>query len=393
MKKIKSLFKLTKGHLWGYLLLILLVVFHRFSYSFIPLFTQYLIRALSINLGTPTDIDPVNFPPFLLEFFGSGETLLQTAMYVAVTLIAFQTFRYLLMFVEGYVQWNIQETVAKDLRVKLYDHIQNLSYKYHNNVDTGDLIQRVTSDVETTTNFIVVRLMEMISLVATLLSGIYQMSYINQTLIWLCIANLPVYPVSPLIYFVKVEKVFTRVEEKESAMMTVIQENVQGTKVVKAFANENYEIAKMEEKNQDHTEANIKANTIVAAYWGAMDFVSLLQYSAITILCIELVRNGTMTVASVVATLMLLGLLVWPIRGLGRLINDFSKASVAIGRIDHIFEQVSEYEVDGTLEPEIQGNIKFSHVYFKFDDDKDYLLKDVSFEINKGETVAFIGKT
>src|SRR5690606_35916110 len=240
MKKIKSLFKLTKGHLWGYLLLILLVVFHRFSYSFIPLFTQYIIRALSINLGTPTDIDPVNFPPFLLEFFGSGETLLQTAMYVAVTLIAFQTFRYLLMFVEGYVQGTIQETVAKNLRVKLYDHIQNLSYKYHNNVDTGDLIQRVTSDVETTTSFVVVRSMELVGLVATLLSGVYQMYFINQTIMWLCIGILPIYAISSTIYFLKVEKIFTNVEEKESKMMTVIQENVSGSKVVKAFANESF---------------------------------------------------------------------------------------------------------------------------------------------------------
>ncbi len=391
--KIKSLFKLTKGHFWSFLLLIILVVFHRFSYSYVPLFTQYLIRSLYLNQGMYSELKPVNFPSFLLDFFESSPDIMTMALYVVLSLIIYQAFRFTLMFFEGYLQGTIQESVAKNLRTKLYDHIQNLSYKYHNNVDSGDLIQRVTSDVETTTGFIVVRSMELLGLIATLLSGIYQMSYINTTIMWICLAILPVYAVSSIIYFLKVEKIFTNVEEKESKMMTVIQENVSASKVVKAFANEPFEIKKMDEKNIDHTKANIHATNIVAGYWGSMDFISLLQYTVITILCIEYVRNGVMDAPSVVAVLMLLGLLVWPIRGLGRLINDFSKAVVAIGRIDHIFEQKSEYLIDGAMEPKIHGHIVFDQVSFKFEDDKEYLLKNISFEIKPGETAAFIGKT
>jgi ATP-binding cassette subfamily B protein len=391
--KIKSLFKLAKGHFWSFLLLILLVVFHRFSYSYVPLFTQYLIRSLYLYQGMYTELEPVNFPKFLLDFLGSSQDIMTVALYIAVALVTYQAFRFTLMFFEGYLQGRIQEGIAKNLRVKLYDHIQNLSYKYHNNVDTGDLIQRVTSDVETTTSFVVVRSMELVGLVATLLSGVYQMYFINQTIMWLCIGILPIYAISSTIYFLKVEKIFTNVEEKESKMMTVIQENVSGSKVVKAFANESFEIAKMDEKNREHADANIRATNIVAGYWGSMDFISLLQYTVITIMCIEFVRNGTMDGSKVVAALMLLGLLVWPIRGLGRLINEFSKATVAMGRIDQIFEQKSEFLIDGTEEPEIKGHIVFDHVSFKFDDTNEYLLKDISFEIKPGETAAFIGKT
>ncbi|MBN3490812.1 ABC transporter ATP-binding protein [Acholeplasma equirhinis] len=394
MLKLKSLFKLTKGHLLGYFILFLLVIFHRFTYSYVPLFTQYLIRALNIYfdpsiLGT----QEVNLPRFVLDFFGSAEDIMTTVVYVAVTLIFFQALRYSLMFVENYLRGSIQENISKELRVKLYDHIQTLPYKYHNNVDTGDLIQRVTSDVETVTSFIVVQVMQLIGLVATLLSGAFQMYYINQTIMWICLAVIPFYGISSYFYFTKIEKVFNKVEEAESKMMTVIQENVSGTKVVKAFANEPFEIEKMEEKNSQYMKQTIKSNTLVALYWGSMDFVSMTQYAVITILCIFFARDGVMDGSSVIAALMLLGLLVWPIRGLGRMINEFSKAFVAIGRINTIFNEKSEFEVDGTLEPEIIGNIVFENVSFKFDDDNKYLLNNISFNINNGETVAFIGKT
>ena len=132
---------------------------------------------------------------------------------------------------------------------------------------------------------------------------------------------------------------------------------------------------------------------MVAIYWGSMDFISMAQYALVTVLAIHFVRIGVMDGASFAASLMLIGLLVWPIRGLGRLINEFTKAFVAIGRINHIFEEETEYVNDGVLEPQITGHIIFDRVSFKFEDDTNYLLKDISFEIKPGETVAIIGKT
>ena len=124
-----------------------------------------------------------------------------------------------------------------------------------------------------------------------------------------------------------------------------------------------------------------------------MDFISMAQYALVTVLAIHFVRIGVMDGASFAASLMLIGLLVWPIRGLGRLINEFTKAFVAIGRINHIFGEETEYVNDGTLEPEIKGHIIFKDVNFKFEDDNAYLLKNISFEIKPGETAAIIGKT
>lgn len=391
--KLKSLLRLTKGHLLEYFALIILVIFHRFSYSYIPLFTQYLIGELKVLTENSSMVNDVNFPKFLLDFFQSAETMIQVAIFVAISLVIYQFIRYSLMYVESFMKGSIQEKISKELRVNLYDHIQNLDFKYHNNVDSGDLIQRVTSDVETTTGFVVLQFMQLIGLAASLISGAYQMYFINKTIMWICIGMLPIYAISSLIYFMKIEKIFDKVEKDESAMMTVIQENVSGSKVVKAFANESFEIEKMEEKNAQYRDMNIKANKIVALYWGLMDFITVSQVAGVTILCVIYANQGIMDTGTVSAAFMLLGILIWPIRGLGRLINEFTKAFVAIGRINHIFDQKSEYTNDGVLEPKITGDISFKNVYFKFEDDSKYLLENVSFDIKNGETVAFIGKT
>lgn len=392
--KFKSLMKLTKGHWWGYILLIFLTIFHRFSYSYVPLFTQYIIRTLYVGLDPfNPNIRPVNLPDFVINFFESGETILQIVLYTALTLIFFQAFRYIMMYFEMLLRGKIQESIAKNLRDKLYNHIQNLSYGYHNNADSGDLIQRVTSDVETTTGFVVLQFMQLIGLVASLLSGVFQMYHINTTIMWVCLAVIPIYAISSIFYFRKIESIFEKVEKDEADMMTVIQENISASKVVKAFANEPFEIEKMEAKNVQYTQSNIRANKVVAIYWGSMDFISMAQYALVTVLAIHFVRQGVMDGASFAASLMLIGLLVWPIRGLGRLINEFTKAFVAIGRINHILDEPTEYEDDGTLEPEIKGHIVFERVSFKFEDDHNYLLKDISFEIEPGETIAIIGKT
>ena len=204
--KFKSLMKLAKGHVWGYVILIILTIIHRFSYSYVPLFTQYIIRTLTLHLDTnpiSPDLQKVNLPAFVVNFFESGETVLTIVLLVAITLVFYQAMRYILMYFELTLRGRIQESITKKLRNRLYDHIQNLSYKYHNNADSGDLIQRVTSDVETTTGFVVLQFMQLIGLIASLLSGVFQMYHINTTIMWVCLAVIPIYAISSIFLFYK----------------------------------------------------------------------------------------------------------------------------------------------------------------------------------------------
>jgi ATP-binding cassette subfamily B protein len=176
-------------------------------------------------------------------------------------------------------------------------------------------------------------------------------------------------------------------------MMTVVQENLSGARVVRAFANEVYEIEKMENKNKEYRDALIRANKIVAIYWGVMDFIGITQYLVIIAIGVYGIQNGTMDASGIIASLALVGMLIWPVRGLGRIINDFGKALVSSDRINFLLDQPSEYLKDGTLTPSILGNIEFKNVSFKFSDTDEHLLKGVDFKINAGETVAIIGRT
>ncbi len=394
--RVIKLFRLAKGFFVLFLIGALLTAIHQWTYSNVPLFTQFLIKTLMAQPGIAVgnvSVGEVHLPAFLLSYFTKTQNVMEIIMRIAISLMILQVFRFSLRFFEMWSRGYLQERMAEKLRIRLYGHIQDLSYQFHNNTDTGDLIQRSTTDVESTTGFLSGRMLDVVHLLATLFFGAYQIFLINKTMVWVSLAIIPFVAVSSTIYFLKIDKIFMNIELTESKMMTVIQENLSGTRVVKAFANEMYEIEKMTNKNKEYADALIKANKIVAVYWGAMDFIGIAQYLVIIAIGVYYVQRGLMDAAGVVASLALVGMLIWPIRGLGRMINDFGKALVASDRINEILDKPSEYDDDGTQTPEIQGNIEFRDVSFKFEDTNEHLLKKVNFKIEAGQTVAIIGRT
>jgi len=395
MRMIK-LFSLAKGFFVLFIVAAFLTAFHQWTYSNVPLFTQYLMKTLLAVPGIApgnVSVGEVNLPRFLIAFFEQGDEVMGIIIRIAVSLMVLQAFRFSLRFFEMWLKGSLQEQLAEKMRVRLYGHIQDLNYEFHNKSDSGDLIQRCTTDIETTTGFLTGRMLDVVHLVSTLFFGAYQLIYINQTMVWVSLAIVPFVAVSSTVYFVKIEKIFESIEETESKMMTVVQENLSGARVVRAFANEVYEIEKMETKNSEYRDALKRANKIVAMYWGIMDFIGITQYLVIIAIGVYGVRNGTMDASGIVASLALIGMLIWPVRGLGRIINDFTKALVASDRINHILDQPSEYDDDGTLTPEVKGDIEFKDVSFKFSDTEEHLLKQVNFKISAGQTVAIIGRT
>ncbi len=395
MRTIK-LFKLAKGFTFLFIIAALLTTVHQYTYSNVPLFTQYLIKTLLAQPGIApgsVSVGEVNLPSFVITFFRQDTEVLNIILRIAFALLILQVFRFSLRFFELWIKGALLEKMAEKMRIGLYGHIQDLNYEFHNNADTGDLIQRCTTDVETTTTFLTTRMLDFIYLLVTLIFGAYQLYFINPTMVWISLSLVPLVATSSAIYFVKIDKIFQDIEETESKMMTVVQENLSGSRVVRAFANEAFEVTKMETKNREYADALKKASSIVAIYWGSMDFISITQYLVIIAVGVFAVQNQTMDAAGVVASLALVGMLIWPIRGLGRIISDYGKALVASDRIYHILEKPSEYLNDGTQEPVIRGNIEFKNVSFRFPDTQEHLLKDVNFKIRAGQTVAIIGRT
>lgn len=387
INKMKALFKWSKPHIFIMIIIMLLTIIVPVTYSYVPQFVKYVFDCVLL----PDPNAEITLPNFLTEFFDSFEKL-ESVLVVGITLVIFQLVRGGLMFLNGVLKGIYSERIAYDIRTKLYNHIQNLSFTYHNTVDTGDLIQRCTSDIDTIKNFISAQLPEILYIFASFISGAIQMAAINTNIMIITLCVIPITVTGGFLYFRYVSKKFDEVEEYESDMTVALQENVNGVRVVKAFAKEKYEIEKFAKKSKVFKDESFKLNRAMAFYWGFSDGITTLQYAITIGYCIYLARTGLST-GGIIACMSYISMLVYPIRSLGRIIGDFGKSSVAAKRIDEILLTEDEYQNDGKEITPITGNISFENVSFKFDDTDKHLLTDVSFEIKSGETVAVVGKT
>ncbi len=387
MQGLKKIVIWCKKYLFLLIIILLLNVVLQWLFSYLPIFVQYSFKVLGYGEGE------VALPNFLLKIYENIPDVLNRILIVSISMVIVQLIRSILRFFDNYLRGVIAQHIIYDLRTKIHAHICDLPFSYHNNADLGDLIQRSTSDVEQISNFVSMQIPGFLSIFLTVGIGAYQVAMISPTLMLVSIVIVPITAVSSVIYFRYCNREFKNIEEKESEMTTVIQENVNASRVVRAFANEKYEFDKMDKVNKEYTERNLGFNKRMALFWGISDASVVLQYILTLSVGIALAMNNKLDMADIVAALLLMNMLVWPMRGLGRTIASFGKASVAAGRIDEVLKIDDEYKVNGSLKPAINGDIVFNHVSFKFDDDERNLLNDVSFKIKSGQTVALVGKT
>ncbi|MFA7561640.1 MAG: ABC transporter ATP-binding protein, partial [Candidatus Izemoplasmatales bacterium] len=189
-------------------------------------------------------------------------------------------------------------------------------------------------------------------------------------------------------------KMFSEIEKNEATMTTHVQENVSGARVVKAFANEAYEVSKFKKHNRKFTDSDYGLVKKMAIFWSSTDFISFIQFFIIAIIGIVYASRNTISIGVYTAFLAYAGNIIWPMRQLGRLVGDFSKTVVSVSRLDHIMSNPGEYVgEDEKVKPTLKGNVEFKNVSFKFSDSKEDQIIDVSFEAKKGETIAIVGKT
>ncbi|MDD3123048.1 MAG: ABC transporter ATP-binding protein [Candidatus Izemoplasmatales bacterium] len=353
-----------------------------------PLFGQHIIDVI---LGYSNGGSKL--PPFFLQFIQDptvGKQLLLTALLI----VAVEFVRAIFIFLRRTVTAVFAEKVGYRLRNNLYVQLENLGYKFHSHVETGDLIQRCTTDVESYKNFISNQIIEVVRLVLLVGLSIYQMAKLNTQLMFISLIIAPVILTIAIFYFKKVEKMFQVIEANEGKMTTHVQENVSGARVVKAFANESFEVHKFEGLNRKFTDSDYHLVKKMAIFWSGTDFICFAQFFLIAITGIVYATKGIISVGVYIAFLAYAGNIIWPMRQLGRLVGDFSKATVSVSRLDKIISTKDEYvlEVNQT-EPKITGNVKFDHVGFKFDDSTYSQLEDINFAVNKGETIAIVGRT
>ena len=388
MNGIKKLWKWSKKYIWLILFIVALSAILQWLYAYLPLFIQYAFDRLGQTSAQKADL-----PVFLLDWYDGIQDTLTCLLMIGLSMIVLQAIRSFMRFLDNYYQGALAQYIGYDMRLKIYDHVMNLSYTYHNHSDIGDLIQRSTSDVDQTSTFVSSMIPGLIDIFVTVFIGAYRVYQISPILMWVSLASAPITAASSILYFRYCNKAFQRIEESESKMTTIIQENVNSARVVRAFANEAYEFEKMDEANQNYTKRNGRFNTIMAAFWGSSDFLVFLQYALTISVGLFLAKDQVLGASEIVAALLLMGMLIWPMRGLGRIIASFGKASVAANRIDEVLRIPEEFEKNGTDTPEITGDIEFKDVTFQFEDDSKPLLQNVSFHIKPGQTIAIVGKT
>lgn len=387
MNGFKNLWNWGKNYIWIIILVLFTTVSLQLLYSYIPLMIQYAIKILE-NSDKPSTL-----PSFFINFLESFGDVLTILLVLGISMTLLQLVRGVIRFIDSYSKGWVSERIGMNMRNALYGKLNTLSYSYHNNSDVGDLIQRCTTDVETSCSFISTRLPELINIIATVIIGAYQVGKINLTLMLVSLISMPIFIISSIIYFNYVNKKYEEIEESESRMTTIIQEGLANTRVVKAFHREKYEIDKMDRQSKDYSDLQMKFNVVSDVYWGVSDAIAFLQYGITLIVAIFLAKNNLVDAGDIVACFLLIGMLIWPVRGLGRIIGEFGKTFVSVNRIQEVLNEKSEYKEEENVTNPINGNIIFDNVSFMYSDDDKNLLNNISFEIKKGETVAIVGKT
>ncbi len=286
------------------------------------------------------------------------------------------------------------ENFAKNMRDSLFSHVQKLPMEWHDKNQTGDIIQRCTSDVEVIRNFVVTQLLEVFRTAFLVISSFGMMWAMNRKLSLVVLLFVPIVIIYSTIFYRLIAKRFTVADEAEGELSTVVQENATGVRVVRAFGREQFEMERFQDKNEKFAKLWIRLGSLSGLYWGVGDFITGLQVITIIVLGTVEAVKGSISVGEFIAFASYNTALVWPIRGLGRILSDMSKAGVSFERVNYIIHGKEEgYGQEYLDKKELPHyDIVFSNVSFQYSSGKQ-VLSNIDFTIPQGTTFGILGGT
>ena len=334
--------------------------------------------------GEPTDnlARPVQS---LLERFGGTEALREAVLVVA-GICALARYEFRVSNAKG------SERLVKTMRDTLFGHIERLPFQWHMSNHTGDIIQRCTSDIETTRNFISEQMTNLMRISILVVLSLVFMFSMNGRMAFIAMLPLPVVIGYSLFFHRKFRKGFEDCDENEGKLSAMAQENLTGVRVVRAFGRERYERDRFEKHNEYYTSLWVKMGRLMSFFWSSSDILSGMQIMLVVVFGVLFCLRGSITSGEYIAFISYNGLLVWPVRQLGRMISEMSKAGVGIDRIGYIMDAEEEKDPEGALTPPMNGDICFDHVTFAYEGSRE-MLHDVSLTIPSGTTLGILGGT
>ncbi len=284
------------------------------------------------------------------------------------------------------------ESFVKGKRDQLYDHIQKLPYSWHVKNQTGDIIQRCTSDVDVVRNFVTNQLMEVFRIIFLIVFYMVIMFSMNVKISLIAVSFFPIVILYSGYFFSKIAQHFQEADEAEGILSSVVQENLTGVRVVRAFGRESFERKRFDEKNERFAGLWIYLGKFLSLYWSIGDLITGIQILTVICMGVLFTVDGNLTVGEFIAFVSYNSSMAWPVRSLGRIISEMSKAGVSIDRIAYILDEKEEDDRPGVTKPAINKDIVFDKVNFKYEEGA-AVLKDVSFTVPAGKTFAILGNT
>ena len=352
-------------------------------------------RVISFTVDSVIGTKDPDLPKWILSWLnsiGGAEYLRRQLWIVAVIVVSLAVCAALCSFSQRVSNATGAETLVKRMRDMIFRHIEHLPFAWHMKNQTGDIIQRCTSDVDTVKRFLAEQLPSLFRVALLLIMGMIFMIRINLTLSLVAIFTLPIVSLYSAVFHKKIGAQFQKVDENEGVLSTICQENLTGVRVVRAFGREKYECERFGKQNNIFTDLNIRLTKLMSAFWCVGDLITGMQRMLIIVLGSYICVKGRMTAGEFIAFISYNTILTWPIRMLGRMVSEMSKAGISFDRILYIMRSPMEQDKPDALEPDMNKDISFEHVSFQYLPDVP-VVKDVSFTIPAGSVFGILGNT
>ena len=336
-----------------------------------------------------------NLPPFVgrLVSAAGGTAFIRAHLWiVAAAVLVLALFMGIFKYGESVFNRKGSETLVETVRNRLFSHLERLPAAWYTKHQTGDIIQRCTSDVETVKTFLSEQLTSILSTVLLIVLSLFFMYTVSIPLATVALVSIPVIVAYSAVFHGKIGERFLYCDETEGKLSAIAQENLTGVRVVRAFGREIYEVDKFTKQNDLFADAWIKLGRLMSMFWCMGDMISGLQQMIVMVYGTVLAVRGTLSVGALIAAVSYNAMLIWPVRELGRTVSEMSKAGISIGRIGDIMQAEEERDAPDAVDCDPAGGIEFRDVTFSYDGQTD-VLKHVSFRVNKGETLGIIGMT
>jgi ATP-binding cassette subfamily B multidrug efflux pump len=300
---------------------------------------------------------------------------------------------FLVKYLFGLHSTKLGQTIMLDLRTKLFNHVQTMRLKFFDKTPVGIITTRTINDIEAINNIFSEGLITIVADVLTLVFVITFMVYINWKLALVCLTTFPIVLIATYIFKEKVRVSFNDVRDKVAQLNSFVQEHISGMRIVQIFNAQEREFQKFDQLNHEHYVANDKSVLYYSIFFPVVEVILALAISLLIWYGANQVMNGFATVGIFTSFILYLNLAFRPLRMLADKFNTLQMGIIASERVFKLLDTNDKIEDNGTWSPTaIKGDIEFQHVWFAYNNEE-FVLKDISFKVNAGETLAIVGAT